>query len=156
MTTLTRAEDVALEIQRRLKLVLVSNGAETNLGAFVSRGNRFIDITSAPCSILIEGADHVQDQTSSSGNMVVRQDYVIAAILACDIDNPNDTAHRALRDLKKAMFRSADGTPNSTFDRQVKQVTYRGRDIQPRADGKAFVVTVFEISVEYPEKLYAP
>ncbi len=156
MTVLTRAEDIALEIQRRLELIRTTNGFETDAGAFISRGNRWTDISRAPCCVLIEGADHPQTQMTSSGELKLSQDYVIAAILACDIDQPNDTAHKALRDLKRVMFTGADGTPNSTFDKRVKQVTYRARDIQPRADGKAFVVTVFEFSVEYAEKLYAP
>lgn len=156
MSTLTRARDVAAEIKRRLALVRIANGFETDMGAFISSGNRSTDVSHAPCCVLVEGADHPGSQTPSSGNITLTQDYVVAAILACDIDHPNDTAHKALSDLKRVMFTSADGLPNTTFDRQVKQVTYRARDIQPRTDGKAFVVTVFEFSVEYAEKLYAP
>lgn len=154
--TLNRAEDVAGEVKRRLQLILVANGYETDIGQFISQGNRYTDVSKAPCSILIEGADHPQDQTPSSGNLVLKQDYVVAAVLACDPDQPNVVAHMALRDLKRAMFTNSDGTPGTTFDKRVKGVTYRGRDIQPRTDGKAFVATIFEFTVEYVEKLYAP
>lgn len=156
MTTLTRAEDIALEIQRRLALISVAAGCETNVGAFISRGNRSIDVSKAPCCVLVEGTDHVGDQTPTQGNMVVTQDYVIAAVLACNVDHPNDAAHMAIRDVKRALFRSDDKLPDTTFSGKVKKVTYRGRDIQPRGDGKNFVAAIVEISVEYPEKLYAP
>lgn len=153
---MNRAEDIANEVKRRLARITVANGFETDCGAFISNGNRYIDVSHAPCVVLVEGADHPNDQTPVSGLLVLTQDYVVATVLACDTDHPNLAAHMALRDLKRAIFTTDDGLPDTTWGRSVESVTYRGRDIQPRTDGKAFVSTIMEFSVKYAEKLYAP
>jgi hypothetical protein len=152
---LTTAAAVAAEVERRLRLCTVAQGAETDLGAAFFAGRRTIDVSDYPCCILIEGADTPRDQTRQSGNVVIGQRYVLAGFVACDADRPNDAAHAVLRDLKRAMF-STNGKPDSRFDGGVHDVLYKARDIQPRVDGQNYVAALIEIEVTYPEKLSSP
>lgn len=153
MATLKSAEDVADEIAARLATCTVALGAETDLGARVYRGRKTIDDSQIPCSVIIEGDDVPQDQRQAQ--VALAQRYVLFAYLACDPDNPNTAAHKGLRDLKRAIFRT-DGKWHPTWGGKVKNIEYLGRDIGPRADGSGFVVAVIEIGVEYVEDLAAP
>lgn len=149
------AEQIAIEIANRLATRTVAQGAETDLGAKVFRGRVRIHDDMIPCSVIIEGDDVVARERGVGPTVKIEQRYVLMAYVPCDPDNPNDAAHKAIRDLKRAMFVTA-GKPDATWGRKVKEVAYLGRDIGPRADGAAFVLAVIEIAVEFPESLAAP
>jgi hypothetical protein len=149
------AEQIAAEIADRLATRTVALGAETNLGVKVYRGRTRIHDDMIPCSVVIEGDDVVARERGVGPTVKIEQRYVLMAYVPCDPDHPNDAAHKALRDLKRAIFVTA-GKPDATWGRKVKDVEYLGRDIGPRADGAAFVLAVIEIAVEFPESLAAP
>lgn len=155
---LTSAEAVAGEILARLGAVLVANGYETNLGTKVFAGRRSVDPSMLPCATLIEADDEITDLTNlrlGTPQAEIRQHYVMYAYLDCDPDHPNITAHKAIRDFKRAIF-NTNGSPDATFGRKVREIKYLGRDISPRADGSATVVAAIEITVQFVESLSAP
>ena len=151
MTLYSKAADIAAAIFSRLQAVTQANGYETDLGARVYRGRRNVDETQVPCSVLLEGTDTPTDRSGKLPTAAITQRYVLAAYVPCDPDNPNDAAHAAIRDLKRAMF-AGDGD----FGGRVRQVSYRGRDIGPRADGLPIVFVTVDIDVEYIEDLSNP
>ena len=157
MTKITSAAALAEHITDRLKLVLKANGAETDLGATVFRGRHNIDKDVVPCCVVFEGPDNPVDQPgrSSMTGVQVSPRYVLAAYVPCDPDNPNDAAHAAVRDLKRALFRDS-GAPSGNFGERVRKVTYKGRDIGPRADGVPIVFVTVDIVVEFAEDLANP
>lgn len=156
MVTLHSAEAVGLEISTRLARCTVALGAETDLGIKVFRGRRTVDDDMVPCAAVIEGQDDVEEhENSRTTEARIKQDYVMLAYVACDPQNPNDAAHKALRDMKRAVF-ATQGVADRTLGGKVKRVRYRGRDIGPRADGAAMVVAALEVSVEFVEDLSAP
>lgn len=156
MTSLHTAEDIGQELATRVATRLVANGAETNLGAAVYRGRRVIDDDMVPCTAIIEGSDTVEESDSArSTETRVRQQYVLLGYVPCDPDHPNDAAHMAIRDLKKAVFVTG-GKGDRTLGNKVRRMRYRGRDIGPRADGAAFVVVSVEVEAEFAEDLAAP
>lgn len=154
MSLLQRAEDIGIELAARLAACTVAQGAETDLGAKVYRGRRRVDDDMIPCVALIESVDRpspVNVRTQAK----IDQRYEVYAYLPCDPDNPNDAAHAALRDLKRAIFRTG-GVPDAKLGGKVREVVYLGRDIGPRADGAKFVVAAIEVGVEYVEDLANP
>lgn len=154
-TLLTSAEAIGHALRERILTLTVAQGAESDVGAAVYRGRRVVDDDQVPCACLIEGDDDVAEGDGPSTDVRVSQQYVVLGYVKCDPEHPNDAAHQALRDLKRAVF-TTDGKPDRTLGRQVRRVRYRGRDIGPRADGAAFVVVALEVSVEYVENLAAP
>ena len=156
MTLLQRAEDIGLELSARLATRLIAGGAETDLGRVVYRGRRTIDDDMIPCTSIIEGADSVEEGEGRLAlDVRVTQQYVFLAYVPCDPANPNDAAHKAIRDMKRAIFYPG-GKPDRTLGDRVKRVRYLGRDIGPRGDGAAYVVASIELTVEYVESLVAP
>ena len=151
---LNTAEAIGEEIARRLALCTQVAGAESNLGAKVYRGRRKVDDTMIPCVSLIE-ADDKPTQKGTGTSVEVAQHYVMFAYVPCDPSDPNTAAHAAIRDMKRAIFRTG-GHASATWDRAVVRVHYLGRDIGPRADGAAFVVAAIEVSVEFIEDLASP
>ena len=156
MTTLHSAEAVGQEIALRLAQCTVALGAETDLGVKVFRGRRTVNDDMVPCTAIIEGQDEIEEhENSRTAEARIKQDFVLLAYLMCDPLNPNDVAHKALRDLKRAVFSTA-GTADRTLGGKVKRVRYQGRDIGPRADGAAMVVVALEFSAEFVENLSNP
>lgn len=156
MALLQTAEAIGLEISTRLATRTVALGAETDLGAQVFRGRRIVDDDQIPCTTLIEGSDEIEENESQRTlEARIKQTYVALAYIPCDPVNPNDAAHAAIRDMKRALFTTA-GVPDRTLGSKVKRVHYRGRDIGPRADGAAFVVASLEVAVEFVENLATP
>lgn len=158
MTTLLQsAEDVAAEIVARLGTITIAQGAETDCGLVVFQGRRDVSEEMIPCSVVIEAED--TPDASRPGTLIdLAQRYVLFAYVPCDPLNPNLAAHKALRDLKRAIFRTP-GEPERAWPRwggKVRKVMYLGRDIGPRSDGAAFVLATIEISVEYVEDLANP
>lgn len=146
MTQINKASELAELLTTKLAQITVLGGFLTDIGTTVYRGKRNIEDDQAPCSVLIEGEDRVAD--SGPKEVTVDLDYAVVAYLVCDPDNPNDAAHKAIKDIKKLLF--AGG---SRLDNQVKSITYKGRDIGPRADGKALVMAVVHVTVRFAETL---
>lgn len=152
MSQFQRAEDIALLIQSRIAQITEANGYETDIGSRVLRGARKVDDSWVPCAVLIEGMDKVENGPSSkTASAKVEQHYVLGGYTRCDAQNPNDAAHKIIRDLKKAIF--SDGT---TLGGKVAKVEYKGRDIGPRTDGINIVFAIVEIAVTYVENLGEP
>ena len=157
----TRARDVAAHITTLLAGISKDNGYETDIGAArVFRGKRKIDDSHVPCAVLLEGEDK-PGSTQGPASQQVTQSYVLGGYAPCDADQPNDTAHQIIADIKKAVFTIKDATRaeeisgSTTFGGRVKSVTYRGRDIGPRTDGVAIVFAVVHIDVVFVEQLTA-
>lgn len=153
-TSFHRAEDVAAELRQRVEQCTVALGAETDLGVKVYAGRRRVDDMMIPCTTIIE-ADDTPARVRVSTEYELAQRYVFFAYVECDPDNPNDAAHKAIRDLKRALFLTG-GKADPTWGRKVRDVEYIGRDIGPRADGQKWVVAAVEIVVTYVENLASP
>lgn len=152
--TLSTAAAIAATLATRAAGITKVAGYETDIGLKVFRGKRKVDDNEVGtgCVSLIEGVDKVAGELGGRVAQVhLNQRYGLVAYIPCDPDNPNDAAHAAIRDLKRAVFAG-----NATLDGAVRKVAYRGRDIGPRMDGVAIVVAVVEIAVEYVESLSAP
>ncbi len=148
------AGEIAGYLDDLLKTITKANGYETDIGLRVFRGRRAVHDDHVPCAALIEGNDRVtQGDSKKAPTAKITQDYVLTGYSPCDADNPNDEAHAIIRDLKKAVFGGQNG---ATLGGKVSKVEYRGRDIGPRADGKAIVMALIEVSIDYVEKLDQP
>lgn len=149
----TSADEVAAEVAARAATIRTSNGFESELGAKVLDGVVKVDDDMIPCLSIVEGADQVQNGPSQRVVIAhIKQQYALVAYAACDPNAPNVTARRLIKDMKRAMFLT-DGKPDVTWGGKVRSVTYRGRNIGPRADGAAIVQAIVEIEVEYAEQL---
>ena len=154
----TRARDIALYLDGLLAGISKANGFETDIGLQVFRGKRRIDDTAVPCAVLLEGEDNPESAQGDASQVVV-QSYVLGGYAECDPDNPNDRAHEIISDIKRALFQITDPTREeqirgtTTFGGRVKSVSYRGRDIGPRADGVPIVFAVVHIDVKFVERL---
>lgn len=148
-----KAEDIAAEIVRRLELP----GLETSIHAKVYQGQRAIDRDMVPCTVVIEG-DDIPQAINQRTDYNVEQRYAIAGYAACDPDHPNVTGHKVLRDLKRALFRGADGKADWRLGMPggVKEVKYLGRGMGPLAPGESFVVAILEIAVVTVENVADP
>lgn len=155
MTTLLQsAGDVSAEVSTRLETCRTAQGSETELGRLVLRGRRVPDDTMIPCCVLIEGDDQ-PDQNVVGTKINNEQRYMAFAFVPCDPDHPNDAANAAIRDMKKALWRT-DGKPDPRWGNRVRRVVYKGRDIGPRSDGAKFVCAAIEFVVEFVEDLANP
>lgn len=133
-------------------------GYRTDIGRTVFRGRLKHDKDRVPYSVLIEGEDKIISDGAQKDVEVV-QDFVIGAYVSCDPDNPNDAAHQAIKDIKRAVFTSdlarrsgGAGSRGQAYGR-VKKLEYGGKDIGPRADGEPIVYAVVYISVTFAEDL---
>lgn len=155
--TYLKAEDIAEEVATRIEAITIANGCETDIGTRLLRGRVKVDDDDLPCATIVEGADNIQEMNASAGNARprVQQEFIIVGYDNCDPNAPNTTAHKIIRDLKRAIFRT-DGDEDSTFGKRVRAVVYLGRDIGPRADGAASVAAAIRIAVEYVEALANP
>lgn len=147
--SMAAARDVAAALAARLGQITKANGYHTDIGLRVYRGRRKLDMAKIPCVVLGEGDDEVQANSLRNAN--IKQTYVFEALHACDPDNPNDTAHDLIEDLKRAIF-----SGDTTFGRTVRSLEYRGRLISPREDGAALVAASIEITAGFVEDLTAP
>lgn len=154
MSTLQTIEDVAEEVASRLAAVTVAQGGETDLGLSVLRGRIHVDDTMLPCVSVIETGDSPEHR-GNAARVVTTADFVIFAYLACDPMHPNLAAHKALRDLKRAIFRTG-GQPSRDWGRKVQDVKYRGYEIGARSDGAAFVAVGLKVAVDFVEDLANP
>jgi len=145
------ANDIALALAARVATIQIANGCETDIGVKVLRGRKRLDEKHLPCIVIIERDDQVLD--TRIAQVKLSQPFVIEGHMKCDLDNPNDTAHKIIADIKRAIFKD-----RLTYgaDQQLLPVKYVGRSIAPREDGIDVVSAAVEISVEYVEQLANP
>ena len=150
--TYTKAGDIAAELATRMARIRLADGFETDIGRDVKRGRRKLPADDAPpCVVMFEGDDTPTDRPGRIPLVLVQQAYVFDAFDKCDPDNPNDQAHKLIRDMKRVIF-AGDATLGAT----VSKVLYVGRDIGPRPDGVALVQARVMIVVEFVEDLTNP
>lgn len=155
---MSMANDLALAISAKLATITEANGYQTNIGFKVMRGRKRIDRAQLPCAVIVERDDKPEHKGGS--NAKIAQPYVIEGHTICDPENPNDTGHKIIADIKRAIF--TDKTflddklvfgPNGA---RAFTVTYRGRSIAPREDGIDVVSAAVEVEIEYVENLSNP
>lgn len=153
--TINTASRVAALVYERATGITVANGYETDLGTAVFQGKvKVADeqvLETKFCLSVIEGIDTIEARPGRVPNVKVEQRYGLVAYGVCDPNAPNETAHKMIRDIKRAIWRG-----NGTFDDQVILVRYLGRDIGPRADGVNIVMALVEFGVQYVEDLTKP
>lgn len=152
-----KSSDIAEYLTTVLQGISIAEGYNTDIGATVFRGRLKHDEDRVPYCVLIEGEDRPQENDGGRLDVTLEQDFVLGAYVHCDVDNPNDAAHRAIKDIKKAVFssdlarRPVAGARGANG--RVAKLSYRGKDIGPRADGKNIVFAVVHISVTFAEDL---
>lgn len=151
-----KSSDIAEYLTEVLGSIQTANGYLTDLGTTVYRGKLKHDEDRVPYAVLIEGEDR-PGETGAQKDITITQDFVLGAYVFCDVDNPNDAAHEAIKDIKKAVFSSELARRTVAGARgangRIQNLTYRGKDIGPRADGKNIVFAVVHISVTFAEDL---
>lgn len=150
MTVYTKAEQISDDLSARLATIRVAAGYETDIGATSFKGRVHITAEAVPCNSIVEGDDNPAKGNGLT-NVQVFQDYALVGYAVCDPANPNDTAHKIIRDIKRAVFK--DG---ATLGGKVRSLAYQGRNIGPRADGVAIVSAVVHVTVEFAEDLTNP
>lgn len=151
-----KSSDIAEYLTQLLGTIRTTNGYLTNIGTLVYRGKLKHDEDRVPYTVLIEGEDD-PEQVEGMTDVAITQGFVIGAYLNCDVDNPNDAAHLAIRDIKKAVFSSDLARRQIAGARgangRVKSLRYKGKNIGPRADGTNIVFAVVHIDVTFAENL---
>lgn len=157
MTDITTAGALAIELATRIGRIRTATGFETEIGRTVWRGRRKMPgDDEPPCSVVYEGPDDVVSKPGRIPQLLVSQSYFIDGFDKCDPDNPNDQAHKMIRDIKRALFvNPTTGVANTDFEGRVRAVDYIGRDIGPRPDGGALVHARVMILIQYIETLGA-
>lgn len=150
---MSKASGIAAAIADRLGQISITNGYLTDIGQKVFRGKRDLSEEDCPCCVLIENDDAVAPASASRNTkVIITADYAIEALLACDPDHPNDAAHMAITDLKRALF---NGDP-SYGKRINKGLAYTGRVIEPRESGSGLVGVQVKVQAEFVEDLMVP
>lgn len=160
MTTFTQASQIAEFLTERMQDITIENGYLTDIGRNQHRGRLRADNDEVPYSVLLEGED-APGGNAGRDSLMIEQDYLLGGYTACDPLNPNDAAHKILKDLKRCVFDvpAEDGRMLGglyTLGGRVKKVNYLNRKIGPRADGNAVVFAMIFISVEFAETLANP
>jgi hypothetical protein len=149
---MSTASALAEFFTERLSAINGGGSYETSIGANVMRGRRDVALDAIPCCVIFEGEDKPKDQTKREYEVIIEQYYGVEGFMeAEDINNPNDTAHKIISDIKRAIF-----LRDLTFPKNFRNLTYRGRSIGVRLDGSTVVSAIVLFSVEYTETLSAP
>lgn len=152
-----KSSDIAEYLTTVLEGIRTADGYNTDIGNLVFRGRLKHDEDRVPYCVLIEGEDRPEENDGGRTDVTLTQDFVLGAYVLCNADNPNDAAHLAIKDIKKAVFSSDLARKQVAGARggngRVKKLSYRGKDIGPRADGKNIVFAVVHISVTFAEDL---
>lgn len=153
--SINKAGEVAAIVSERMARIKIADGFETDIGQKIFRGRRKVseDQVGTGCVSIIEGTDDVREQLGGRlAEARIKQLYGLVAYLRLRSDEePNDAAHRALRDMKRVIWAG-----DATFGGKVRAVSYRGRDMGLRDDGVDIMVAVLEIEVEFVETLITP
>lgn len=146
---MSKAQEVAAEITSRLAAITVANGYDTDIGARAMRGRIAMDVDMLPCVVLYEEPDTAED--SRPNEIKISAAYTIEGHAACDPDNPNDTAHMIVSDIKRAIFGG-----QRMLGGKVRDLRYVSRSIAPRQDGMSIVSAAVQITASFYESLIAP
>lgn len=149
---MSKAKTLAQRVADRVALVTVANGYLTDIGLRVLRGRLALDESFLPCAVVVEGDDSIEDQTEIKAK--VAQAFIVEGHAECDPDNPNDTAHDIVADLKRAIF---DG--DRTFEGFVpgpKGLRYNGKNFGTRPDGTNVVAASIQFTCVFVEDLTNP
>lgn len=153
---MSKASQLAAAINARISAITVANGYNTDIGATVYRGKRTANEDKVPFAFIIEGDDQVIEQTNMTARVVIA--YAVEGHATCDPDNPNDTVHLIVADLKKAIFGG-----DVTFGGLLRQrpgteptLKYQGRTVGEREDGAKVVGAGVMFSCEILEDLPNP
>lgn len=146
---MSKAKDIAAEISTRLASITKAGGYLTDIGAKVLRGRRKLDEGQIPCVVVVEGDDVVEDRRTDV--VKVGKMFYIEGHAPCDPDQPNDTGHDILADIKKAIFSGDPRLAGLAID-----VEYHGGTIQAREDGLGIVAAGVDIQVKYVESPASP
>lgn len=145
------SKTIAGLLKARFATITVANGYLTNIGLRGFAGKLLLDEGQAPCFVIREGDDAVQEQMRAKVRTMQR--YAVEGHDACDPDDPNDKAHDILRDVMFCLFNEA---ADNSFGGHVRKVFYRGRAIGTREDGLAFVSASMEFDLEFVIALTDP
>lgn len=149
------AKDIGTALSNLLGTITAANGYHTDIGARVFRGRLAIDESRIPCIILAELDDLNKDAVSQGTSISVDQRYTMEFHVACDPDNPNDAAHDAIEDLKKALFHNVVRV-GTAFSKDVRKLAYVGKTIAPRPDGSPVVAGSITVVASFHEDLRNP
>lgn len=150
---MSTAKQIGQALHARLAAIATAAGYHTNLGEHVYRGRLAID-DSVLQSVTVAELDErgTQKPGRLSAERKVTQRYAIEANAVCDPDNPNDTAHDCIADIKRALFAPADPTLGDI----AADLRYLTKSINARDFGSDRVVATVEIEVDYLENLANP
>lgn len=148
---MSAANDIAKAIATRLATIRTAAGYASEMGARVLRGRKRLDASHLPCAVIVEMGVEILDQRT--GAVKVAHKMALEGHSACDANNPNDTGHDLIADIKKAVF-----SEKLTYGDDLKAIAvkYVGHSIAPREDGLEVVSALVEITVEYFENLANP
>ena len=148
------AEGVAAEVKRRLQTCTVAQGAETDLGVSVLHGQAAVEADMAPCCKLVEG-DDVPGRSNARTDYEIEQRFAVIAYLPCDNETPMVAAHAGVRDIKRALFKTA-GRADPRWGGTIKSIDYLGKQMGFRAAGERMVLAIVEFAVVYVENVAEP
>ena len=153
---MSKASQLAAAINARIAAISVANGYNTDIGALVYRGKRTANEDKVPFAFIIEGDDQVVEQNGMQARVVVS--YAVEGHAACDPDNPNDTVHLIVADLKRAIFGGDVTYGGLVVKRSGAEpgLRYQGRTVGEREDGAKIVGAGVLFTCEILEDLPNP
>lgn len=145
------ANDIALAISARVQQISIASGYQSDIGLKTLRGRRRLDPSQIPCAVIIERDDQVEQQSLGKAKITTR--FIIEGHAKCDPDNPNDTGHTLIADIKRAVFTN----PRLIYgSNKAIALSYKGRSIAPREDGIDVVSAAVEVAVSFVEDISNP
>lgn len=148
------AEEITQELKARIATLTVAQGAETDAGLRVFLGRNNINDTLIPCTSIVESGDDPEHKGPNT-LIATADSFLLFAFVPCDPADPSVAAHAALRDIKRAIFRT-NGKPSRTWGGKVTDIKYRGSDIGARSDGAAFVCATIKLAIDHVTDLANP
>lgn len=153
---MSKAKDLSLAISARLAGITKANGYDTDIGLKVLRGQMTFDESLLPCTVLVEGDDDVVEQRNLDAKVLLR--FIAEGHAECDPENPNDTVHDIISDLKRAIF-GGDPTYGGLVrpsNNATPGLRYQGRGIGVREDGSNKVSASITFDCQIHETLTNP
>lgn len=148
-----KALQIVKALAARLEVIRTANGYRTDAGAQVYRGRIVFDASdSLPALTVFDDEDDVL-QINGALRAKLGLSVTIEGIAQADPDNPSDTGHAMVADIKKAIF-SPDY--DQTFGGMVAKLSYAGRRMQSREGGSGHISVAVMLTVEYVEDLTNP
>lgn len=153
MTAPQTAKRIGQALAERLKSITTANGYHTNAGQHVYRGRLDIDASILQYITLVELDENTTLRPGRTNTEhKPTQAYAIEAGSVCDANNPNDTAHDLIIDIKRALF----GPDDPTLGGLSTALRYVRRSIDARQAGTDRITAVVQVEVDYFENLVQP